>query len=272
MLLEPLQPCEQVGRKLWIAGFGAWPSLACAGTRRPDEPQPTQPARLPGRRTSPRRHAGPGRHLRLLAPARHGRRLPPTAHRESRRGRGGDSNHRRVFSTRGSSRPRARFGRAGSRWWSIGSGIAYDFDEDTDVNLHGIYSVFLTDELEFGVEAAAWYFDQVGDNTGGLSGSMIFRWHFWHWGGDDGFRSTFFGDAGIGLLAGFDDVPDGGTSLNFLPRLGLGYTHALTDDDLAARLTLGLRWHHISNVRIEGEESNPARDSLMIYAEIQFPF
>jgi hypothetical protein len=165
-----------------------------------------------------------------------------------------------------------RFGRAGSRWWSIGSGIAYDFDEDTDVNLHGIYSVFLTDELEFGVEAAGWYFDQLGDNTGGLSGSMIFRWHFWHWGGDDGFRSTFFGDAGIGLLAGFDDVPDGGTSLNFLPRLGVGYTHALTEDEIGARLTLGLRWHHISNARIEGEERNPARDSLMIYAEIQFPF
>lgn len=168
-----------------------------------------------------------------------------------------------------------RFGRAGSRWWSIGSGVAYNFDEDTDVNLHGIYSTFLTDGLEFGVEAAAWYFDQTGPNTGGISGSMIFRWHFWHWDEqwrDGGFRSTFFGDVGIGLLAGFDDVPNGGTSLNFLPRVGAGFTHALSDDEVGPRLTLGLRWHHISNARIEGEERNPARDSLMIYAEVQFPF
>lgn len=165
-----------------------------------------------------------------------------------------------------------RFGRAGSRWWSIGSGIANDFGEDTDVNIHGIYSTFLADEFEFGVEVAGWYFNQEGQDTGGISGSMIFRWHFWHWGGDDGFRSTFFGDAGIGLLAGFDEVPDGGTGLNFLPRLGVGYTHALTDDEAGSRLTLGVRWHHISNARIEGDARNPARDALMFYAEIQFPF
>jgi len=165
-----------------------------------------------------------------------------------------------------------RFGRAGSRWWSIGSGIANDFGQDTDVNLHGIYSTFLADELEFGVEVAGWYFHQEGQDTGGISGSMIFRWHFYHWGGDDGFRSTFFGDAGIGLLAAFDEVPDGGTGLDFLPRLGLGYTHALTDDEAGSRLALGLRWHHISNARIEGDARSPARDGLMLYAEIQFPF
>lgn len=174
-----------------------------------------------------------------------------------------------------------RFGRAGSRWWSIGPGIATNFNDDTDLNLHGIYSTFLADSLEFGVEAAGWYFNQEGQDTGGVSGSMIFRWHFYHWdegfkwgGGDksESYRNTLFFDIGIGLLAAFDDVPDEGTSLNFLPRAGFGYTHALTDDEAGARLTLGLRWHHISNARIEGDESNPARDGLMFYAEIQFPF
>lgn len=165
-----------------------------------------------------------------------------------------------------------RFGRAGSRWWSIGPGVANDFGDNTDINIHGIYSTFLADELEFGVEVAGWYFNQVGQDTGGISGSMIFRWHFWHWGGDDGFRSTIFGDAGIGILAAFDEVPDGGTGFDFLPRLGFGYTHALTDDEAGSRLTLGVRWHHISNARIEGDARNPARDGLMLYAEVQFPF
>lgn len=106
---------------------------------------------------------------------------------------------------------------------------------------------------------------------------MIFRWHFWRWDRrvaeyGETYRNTFFADFGIGLLAGFDEVPDGGTGFNFLPRLGVGYTHALTETEAGSRLTLGLRWHHISNARIEGDERNPARDSLMFYAEIQFPF
>lgn len=162
------------------------------------------------------------------------------------------------------------FGRAGSRWWSIGTGYASDFGDDSDINIHGIFSQFIADELEFGVEAAAWYFDQDVQDTGGVSGSMIFRWHFAH---DEDFTWSVFGDVGIGLLAGFDEVPAGGTEFNFLPRIGAGYTRALdSTDPSSARLTLGVRWHHISNARIEGEERNPARDSLMGYIEIQFPF
>ncbi|MFN7020300.1 MAG: acyloxyacyl hydrolase [Phycisphaerales bacterium] len=162
-----------------------------------------------------------------------------------------------------------RFGRAGSWWWSIGSGVATDFGGDIDTNVHGILSTFIADDFEFGVEFAGWYFSQEGPDTGGLSGSMILRWHF---AGDDDRSWTLFGDIGIGLLGAFDDAPDGGTGLNFLPRLGFGYTRALGDDPCGPRLTLGARWHHISNARIEGEERNPARDALMGYFEIQFPF
>lgn len=174
-----------------------------------------------------------------------------------------------------------RFGRAGSQWWSIGPGVAHDFSDATDINLHGIYSLFLADGLEFGVEAAGWYFNQEGQDTGGVSGSMIFRWHFHHWDTqfkwtgadkDEAYRNTFFFDVGIGLLAGFDEVPDGGTGFNFLPRAGVGWTHALTEEESGSRLTIGVRWHHISNARISGDERNPARDALMLYAEIQFPF
>lgn len=162
-----------------------------------------------------------------------------------------------------------RFGRAGSWWWSVGPGVAADFGDAVDTNVHGLLSTFLADDLEFGVEVAGWYFNQDGPDTGGLSGSMILRWHF---AGDEDRSWTLFGDVGIGLLGAFDDVPDGGTSLNFLPRLGFGYTRAIGDDPGGPRLTLGARWHHISNARIEGEERNPARDGLMGYFEIQFPF
>lgn len=165
------------------------------------------------------------------------------------------------------------YGLAGSRWWTVGGAYANDFDNANDFNLHVAFSQFLADELEFAVEAAGWYFDQPGKNTAGISGSMVFRWHFLH---AEDYDWTLFGDAGIGLLGGFDEVPDGGTSFNFLPRLGFGLTKALAPgvdgESRGARLMVGLRWHHISNARINGDSDNPARDALMGYIAVTFPF
>jgi hypothetical protein len=67
-----------------------------------------------------------------------------------------------------------------------------------------------------------------------------------------------------------DDVPNDGTSFNFTPRLGVGFTRQLTDSGI--RLEGGLRWAHISNARITGDADNPARDSAMLYVGLIFPF
>lgn len=162
------------------------------------------------------------------------------------------------------------YGLAGSRWWTVGLAWANNFESSNDVNIHGAWSTFLADDFEFAVEGAVWYFNQPGSDTGGISGSMIFRWHFWH--PDENRNWTVFADAGIGLLAAFDNVPEGGTSFNFLPRLGMGFTKALTDSDSGPRFMAGVRWHHISNARIGSDSSNPARDALCGYASIVFPF
>lgn len=165
-------------------------------------------------------------------------------------------------------RSSGRFGDAGSTWLTFGGGAAFAFEgDDRDYNLFGAYSIFLVDSLEFSVELGGWYFDQEGTDTGGINGSMIFRWHFWM---SENRDWTVYGDAGIGLLAGFDEVPDEGTSFNFTPRAGAGLTRAL--DDAGTRLMLGLRWHHISNGRINSDAGNPSRDSIMIYAGIIIPF
>lgn len=165
------------------------------------------------------------------------------------------------------------YGHAGSRWWTIGTAYANNFKDASDFNIHGAYSTFLADDLEFAIEAAAWYFHQSGDDTGGLSGSMVFRWHFLH---ADDYNWSIFGDAGIGLLGAFDNVPDGGTGFNFLPRVGAGFTKALNDsidgESRGPRLMVGVRYHHISNGRISGDSRNPARDAICVYAGITFPF
>jgi Lipid A 3-O-deacylase (PagL) len=164
-----------------------------------------------------------------------------------------------------------RYGSAGSKAWTIGGLYANNFDEANDFNGHVAWSNFLADDFEFVIEAAGWYFNQPGEDTGGISGSMIFRWHALH---DETYSWSVFVDGGIGLLGGFDEVPDGGSEFNFLPRLGGGATFALgpNENGQAPRLMIGARWHHISNARIRGDSDNPARDALAGYIAIVFPF
>jgi hypothetical protein len=157
------------------------------------------------------------------------------------------------------------FGDEGSQWWTIGGGAAYDFTASTDTNIRFAYSYFLIKDVEFSLELNGWYFNQPGDNAFGINPAINFRWHF-----IDKDPWTLYADVGIGVLAATDNVPAGGTSFDFTPKAGMGFTRRLGDSD--ARLQVGVRWHHVSNGRIFGTESNPARDGLMLYTGIQWPF
>ena len=83
-----------------------------------------------------------------------------------------------------------------------------------------------------------------------------------------------FTDLGIGLLGATDPVPrrggTEGTKFNFTPRIGGGFTRQLNDEGV--RLEVGLRWAHVSNGRISGNDENPGRDSMMLYTGLIFPF
>lgn len=158
------------------------------------------------------------------------------------------------------------FGAKGQEWWTVGLGYANDLSESSDFNLRGAYSNFLADRVEFSLELNLWYFDQPGDNAWGINPAFLFRWHFYQHE-----RWTIFADVGIGLLFTSDDVPTDGTSFNFTPRAGAGFTYQLRDD-APTRLQAGLRWHHISNARIIGDTDNPSRDGVMVYAGLMFPF
>lgn len=157
------------------------------------------------------------------------------------------------------------FGAAGSRWWTLGADLSYAFNGSTDTGVHGSYSYFIARDVEFAAELGAWYFNQPGDNAAGLSASMVFRWHFINTG-----AWTVYADAGIGVLGATDEVPDGGTSFDLMPRAGAGFTRRLSDDGV--RLQVGVRWHHVSNARIFGDGNNPARDQPLVYVGVIFPF
>ena len=74
-------------------------------------------------------------------------------------------------------------------------------------------------------------------------------------------------DAGAGLLYTSSDVPDHGSSFNFTPQAGIGFTFDIGQNN---RLMIGGRWFHVSNANIYDE--NPGLDSAMLYVGINMPF
>lgn len=159
----------------------------------------------------------------------------------------------------------APFGAAGTRWITFGPGAAMDGRGATDLSGFVQATWFIVQDVEFGGELAAWHFDQEGEDAAGASIAALIRWHF-----VNEERLSLFVDGGIGLLGSSDDVPAGGTDLNFLPRAGFGATYRPWDGDM--RVMLGLRWHHISNARSSGAEDNPSRDGAMLYLGLSVPF
>ena len=159
------------------------------------------------------------------------------------------------------------FTRAGSTWLTVGGGGAPNFSDNTDYNAYLAWSKFLADNVEFMLELGGWYHDQPHDSAFGLNPNLVFRWHFLK---SEDLAWTVYADAGIGVLFATDDVPQGGTHVNLMPRAGAGITRRITDD--GARLILGVRWHHISNARVNGQDENPSRDAPMFYAGVSFPF
>jgi hypothetical protein len=162
------------------------------------------------------------------------------------------------------------FGKTGSVWIGLGAGAASN-GEAVDTNLYGRVEYFLAQDIEVFGELGVWNFDQAGKDATGFNTSVVLRYHFYH---NHVTRWTMFIDGGIGLLFSTDPVnrsgSDEGSSFNFTPRVGGGFTKAIGDE--GARLEVGLRWAHVSNARIAGNNDNPGRDSLMLYAGLIFPF
>lgn len=154
-------------------------------------------------------------------------------------------------------------------WWgTVQFGYAREVnvsDPANDFHLSFAFSTFLVEDFEFMIRLGLWAFDQPGKDAIGLGFELGFRWHFFEHG-----DLTVFADGGAGLFGSSHNVPEGGTSFNFTPFAGAGMTHAIGSS--GTRLVLGVRWHHISNARINGEDRNPSRDGVMVYAGVQFPF
>ena len=168
-----------------------------------------------------------------------------------------------------------RYGAAGSLALDLSTAWATDLDDgDYWMPLSIGVSWFAADGFSLDLAAEMYTVDastpevsprQVYTATGG-GGSIGITWHFLE--GRLGDRDwSIFADAGVGLLWTGDDLPPGGTRLNFTPRAGFGGTLGLDD---RTRLTLGLRWFHVSNAQTGSD--NPGIDALQLVGGVSLAF
>jgi len=166
------------------------------------------------------------------------------------------------------------FGTQGSRWLTLGVTYAPDLEAATDVAIFASLGTFVVNDFEVLADLALWYFAQPGKDAVGINPGLNLRWHALgtHRNPErgDGATWSLFLDAGVGVLLSSANVPDGGTGLNFTPKAGVGITWR----PAPARpiYIAGLRWHHISNARINGDTRNPDRDAPGFYAGVSFGF
>ncbi len=153
--------------------------------------------------------------------------------------------------------------------WNFTLGIsgADNLGDMSDVSVYGAYGVFIEPRIEFIAEASIRYFNQTGNNAVGFNPGVVFRYHFWK--SDEDATWTIFAEIGIGVMLTNDDVPDAGSSFNFTPRAGVGITRALTEN---VRLQAGLRWSHISNGRLWGDDDNPGSDSPLLFVGVSWVY
>lgn len=171
----------------------------------------------------------------------------------------------------------------GDRAWflTLGAGVARDEDPGTHTLGFATFSTFLDQALEFQIELNGYAFQQPGDDAAGAGFHFNLRWHVWSgqygearqlW--DAPMSSapdwTVFFDGGIGMIFSTDDVPENGTSVNFSPRVGAGFTARLGESQ--TRLVMGVRWHHMSNARINGDDENPDFNAPLVFAGVQWGF
>jgi opacity protein-like surface antigen len=123
---------------------------------------------------------------------------------------------------------------------------------------------YVLENLSLGAEFGAWTINQPVNDAFAWSAGVGLRHHFLTW--DDG--SVFF-DVGEYAMQADTDVPDDGTSFNYLFLCGGGVTYRLSGN---IHLMAGARYFHLSNAGREGGDSNPSNNGVQGFTGVMFTF
>src|SRR4051812_23856126 len=123
---------------------------------------------------------------------------------------------------------------------------------------------YVIENLSLGAEFGAWHVWQPGNDAFAWSAGVNLRHHFYtrSWG------SVFF-DVGIYAFQADTDVPDNGTSFNYLFLCGGGLSYRIAEN---VHLIAGPRYFHLSNAGREGGDTNPSNNGIQGFAGVMFTF
>jgi hypothetical protein len=120
----------------------------------------------------------------------------------------------------------------------------------------------IIDNLSLNIEGAGYGVFQEGDDAAAAEVRLMMRHHLiarekW----------SVFADVGQGVIESWDRVPEGGTRLNFIFRAGIGGAYEI---DEGMFLIGGVRYFHLSNAQMEGDERNPSINGVEGYLGVLF--
>jgi len=113
---------------------------------------------------------------------------------------------------------------------------------------------YFWDNAGFELQVVGYHGHDGDDNTVGLGGNALARYHFLNFG-----RASIYGDVLGGVFLMSDNFPSGGTGFNFTYGGGPGLSWRLRD---GLYLDGGLRFQHVSNGFVEGRDRNPIFNSF----------
>jgi hypothetical protein len=152
--------------------------------------------------------------------------------------------------------------------WSLdlaGSYITHiRFSEDyfTTGSARFNYYVFKNFAFTFGL--SGYLIDQPNEDATAGSFDIGGRLHLLRFDG-----ITIYFDGGGSRIFSDTAVPEGGTTYNYIGRIGGGATIHLKDN---IHLMLGTRYFHLSNGDVHGRINNPSYDGIESYAGLIFTF
>jgi len=156
------------------------------------------------------------------------------------------------------------WGGKGTKRWDIVAGYAVEFEETENrlVRVGIEIEHFVENNLSIDLGLHLLDVEQSGKDTLGVNASVQLRWHF-----IDEESWSMFIEGGIGILRSSANVPSGGSSFNFTPQIGSGFSFDAGNNN---RWLVGVRWFHISNANTYN--NNPSRDSVLLWTGISFPY
>ena len=150
--------------------------------------------------------------------------------------------------------------------WTLSLYAGYDRECSHDPQMGYVATgvgYFFSDGMSVNAEARAYGVSQDDVSDAALFElDLLFRHHFLrrdNW--------TLFFDVSAGVSQATRAVPGGGTHFNFIEETGLGATYRLGD---GVHLIGGVRYWHLSNAKIHGEDKNPGLNGYGAYVGLMW--